>query len=92
MDPNKREIERLAQIVDQINALEAEFEKLSDDALRAKTDEFRAYIRTAVEGIEDEKERYQAEQTALNEICHKPLPPCARLPSAPLVCAITMCS
>ncbi len=68
LDPNKREIERLAQIVEQINALEAEYEKLSDDALRAKTDEFRARIRAAVEGIEDEAERNQAEQTALNEI------------------------
>ncbi|MCE1254331.1 MAG: hypothetical protein LWX83_12390, partial [Anaerolineae bacterium] len=41
IDPNKREIERLSKIVDQINALEKDFEKLSDDELREKTAEFR---------------------------------------------------
>jgi preprotein translocase subunit SecA len=40
-DPNKRTVEKLAGIVDQINSLEPEFEKLSDEALRLKTDEFR---------------------------------------------------
>jgi preprotein translocase subunit SecA len=40
-DPNKRTVEKLAGIVDEINSLEPEFEKLSDEALRAKTEEFR---------------------------------------------------
>ncbi|NUM45772.1 MAG: hypothetical protein HUU38_13800, partial [Anaerolineales bacterium] len=40
-DPNKRTINKLAQIADEINGYEPAFEKLSDDALRAKTDEFR---------------------------------------------------
>jgi preprotein translocase subunit SecA len=40
-DPIKRELQRLSQNVDEINDLEAEYEALSDDALRAKTDEFR---------------------------------------------------
>ena len=35
-DPNKREIEKLSGLVDEINALEPEFESLSDEALRAK--------------------------------------------------------
>ncbi len=43
-DPNKRTVEKLAPIVDEINALEPEFERLSDEALRAKTDEFRAKL------------------------------------------------
>lgn len=43
-DPNKREIERLTDRAEEINALELEFEKLSDDELRAKTDEFRARL------------------------------------------------
>ena len=43
-DPNKRTVEKLAGIVDQINALEPAFEQLSDEALRVKTDEFRARI------------------------------------------------
>ncbi len=40
-DPNKRQIQQLAQIADAINELEPQFEALSDEALRAKTDEFR---------------------------------------------------
>ena len=43
-DPNKREIQRKSQMVAEINALEAEYEALSDEALRAKTDEFRARL------------------------------------------------
>ncbi len=43
-NPHKREIEKLSEIVDEINALEPEFEKLSDEALRAKTEEFRAKL------------------------------------------------
>ena len=41
-DPNKRTVEKLAGIVDEINSLEPEFEQLSDEALRAKTEEFKA--------------------------------------------------
>ena len=39
-DPNKRTVEKLAGFVDEINSLESEFEQLSDEALRAKTEEF----------------------------------------------------
>jgi preprotein translocase subunit SecA len=39
---NDREIKKLQPIVDEINDLEPEMQALSDDALRAKTDEFRA--------------------------------------------------
>jgi preprotein translocase subunit SecA len=38
---NARYLKRLEKTVDQINALEPELEKLSDEALRGKTDEFR---------------------------------------------------
>ena len=40
-DPHKKKIDQLVTIVDQINALEAQFEKLSNDALGAKTAEYR---------------------------------------------------
>ncbi len=40
-DPNKRTINKLAQVADEINSYEPQFEKLSDEALRAKTDAFR---------------------------------------------------
>ncbi len=43
-DPNKREIEKLSELVEIINGLEPEFEALSDEELRAKTDEFRAQL------------------------------------------------
>jgi len=40
-DPNERELKRMYKIVEKINALEPEYEKLSDDELRGKTVEFR---------------------------------------------------
>jgi preprotein translocase subunit SecA len=67
-DPNKREIEKTTDIVEQVNALEAEFEALSDEALRLKTDEFRERLAEEVEGIQDDDERRQVEQATLNEL------------------------
>jgi preprotein translocase subunit SecA len=40
-DSNEKEIKRLQKIVDQINLLEPDFQKLTDAELRAKTDEFK---------------------------------------------------
>ena len=56
-DPNKREIERLSQLVERINALEAEYEALSEEALRAKTEEFRARLSA---GLEEGKKLQEA--------------------------------
>jgi len=67
-DPNRREIEKTTDFVEQVNALEAEFEALSDEALRAKTDEFRLRLATELEGIEEGKERQELEKTVLDEI------------------------
>ena len=67
-DPNKREIEKTTDFVAQINTLEPEFETLSDEALRAKTDEFRLRLTTEVDSIEDEKERREIEKAVLDEI------------------------
>jgi len=47
-DPNKREIRRHERRVEQINAMEEELQALSDDELRARTDEFRG--RLGIEG------------------------------------------
>jgi preprotein translocase subunit SecA len=44
IDSNEREVRRLQPLVDHINSLEPEFEKLSDAELRAKTDEFKARL------------------------------------------------
>jgi preprotein translocase subunit SecA len=67
-DPNKREIEKTTDIVAQINALEAEFEALSDEDLRARTGQFRSRISTELEGIETEPERRDVEKAVLAEI------------------------
>ena len=40
-NPNKRVVVRLEPLVERINALESEIQKLSDDELKAKTTEFR---------------------------------------------------
>jgi preprotein translocase subunit SecA len=40
-DPTKKEIEKLFPLIEEINQLETSFEKLSDDALRQKTVEFK---------------------------------------------------
>ncbi|MGD9142852.1 MAG: preprotein translocase subunit SecA, partial [Dehalococcoidia bacterium] len=44
IDSNEKELKRLQPYVDRTNELEAEYEKLGDDALRAKTDEFKARL------------------------------------------------
>ena len=43
-DPNKREIEKISLIVDEINGLEEEYEALTIDELRAKTEELKLTI------------------------------------------------
>ncbi len=67
-DPNKREIEKLSALVEVINELEPQYETLSDEALRAKTDEFRAKLKNAIDGIEEDEEKFAIEQEVLEEI------------------------
>lgn len=45
-DPNERKVKNIIGVVDHINALEPEFEKMTDDELRAKTEEFKQILRT----------------------------------------------
>ena len=51
---NEREIKRLMPRVAEINALEPAMRKLSDDELRAKTDEFRRIVHERLAAIADE--------------------------------------
>ena len=51
---NEREVKRLMPRVEAINALEPEMQKLSDEQLRAKTDEFRQRIQERLNRIPDE--------------------------------------
>lgn len=54
-DTNERRVQRLQSYVTKTNALEAEISKLSDDALRAKTAEFRERIEKALKNVPDIK-------------------------------------
>jgi len=65
---NERAVKRLMPAVRQINDLEPTIQALSDEALRAKTAEFRQRIAAAIEGITDADERIAAEKKALNDI------------------------
>ena len=77
---NEREIKRLTPKVAEINALEPAMKKLSDEQLRAKTDQFRRRIQERLAAIPEEPqadadrkkqletERYQLLQQVLDEI------------------------
>ena len=54
---NEREMKRLAPLVERISALEPEMKQLSDEQLRAKTDEFRKRIHERIDSIEDADEK-----------------------------------
>ena len=77
---NEREIKRLRPRVERINSLEPEMQKLSDEQLRAKTDEFRKKIQARLSQIPEEadadldrqkeldNERLEATNEVLDEI------------------------
>ncbi|HJZ81497.1 MAG TPA: preprotein translocase subunit SecA [Pyrinomonadaceae bacterium] len=76
---NEREVKRLMPQVEAINALEPEMQKLSDDQLREKTEEFRRRIQQRLAQLPDEPEadperRKQLEQErlqAINEVLNE---------------------
>lgn len=43
-DPNEKKVKSIMGIIDHINALEPQFEKLTDEELQAKTDEFKEIL------------------------------------------------
>jgi preprotein translocase subunit SecA len=69
-DPTKKTVEKLAEVVDQVNTLEAEFENFSDEDLRAKTDEFRRRIMESAGDLDglDEREQTRVRQEALDGV------------------------
>ncbi len=75
--PNDRKVKSVRPLVEKINALEPEFQKLSDEGLKEKTREFRSVSRAA---------------KALRRSCRKPLPTAAREPGGRWVCAPSTCS
>jgi preprotein translocase subunit SecA len=61
MDSNEKEVDRLQSIVEKINGLESDFERLSDSELRAKTDEFKTRIAQSTAQTKEEVEKATAE-------------------------------
>ncbi len=66
-DPNEKKVKNIMGIIDHINSLEPEFEKLSDEELRAKTDEFKAILAKRPTS-ENEKADRILEKQALDKI------------------------
>jgi preprotein translocase SecA subunit len=62
---NDRELKKLRPLIEEINQLETEFSGLSVEALRAKTDEFKAHIRAATHDLRTRWE--EVRQSRANE-------------------------
>src|SRR5947209_10894656 len=52
---HERDVKRMLPVVAEINSLEPEISKLTDDELRAKTEEFRTRLRPVVEALDNAK-------------------------------------
>src|ERR1043165_3355549 len=61
-------LKKVKPIVEQINPLQSNVERLSDEELQAKTGEFKARVERALEGITDKAERRKREQEILGAI------------------------
>ncbi len=66
-DPQKRKITKVMPIVDHINALEPEFEKYTDEELKAKTQEFKDILAQRPTST-DYKKDLELEKEALDKI------------------------
>jgi preprotein translocase subunit SecA len=65
---NERFLKSIRPVIEEINSLEPEIQKLSDEQLRAKTAEFKARIQEAIKDARDQDDRRYKEREALNEI------------------------
>ena len=61
VDSNDKAIKKMQPIVEQINGLEPEFEKLSDDELRAKTQEFKTRVAQSTVDIQQKVDEAKQE-------------------------------
>jgi len=62
---HERDVKAMRPIVAQINALEPEVSRLTDDELRAKTDEFRARLRPTAQALEEIKKEVPRDEVAV---------------------------
>ncbi|MDX9739277.1 MAG: SEC-C metal-binding domain-containing protein [Candidatus Dojkabacteria bacterium] len=76
-DSNEKQLKKIQLIVDEINSFEEDIKKLSDEQLRAKTDEFRKTLNVDIQKVRDEfnelnkeelKKRLEDEKKVLREI------------------------
>jgi preprotein translocase subunit SecA len=65
---NQRFLKTVQPVVEQINALEPEIKKLSDEQLRARTADFKERVQRAVAGITDKEELKRREREVLDEM------------------------
>jgi preprotein translocase subunit SecA len=70
-DPNEKELDRLGPVVEEINALESEFEKLSDGELRALTAQFKAQIVEATANLKSQLQEQQRELAEETDFYHR---------------------
>src|SRR5690348_13224759 len=62
---HERDVKAMRPVVAQINALEPAISALSDEGLRAKTDEFRERLRPAVQALEEVKKEVPRDESAV---------------------------
>ncbi|MBV8516758.1 MAG: preprotein translocase subunit SecA, partial [Acidobacteria bacterium] len=62
---HERDVKAMRPTVERINALEPEISRLSDDELRAKTEEFRQRLRPAVQALADVRREVPIDENAV---------------------------
>jgi len=75
---NERDIKKMAPLVAQINALEIEFQKLSDDQLKAKTAEFKARLAQGATLDDILPEAFATVKNACRRLCGSTVHVCGR--------------
>jgi preprotein translocase SecA subunit len=63
---NEREIKRIRPLVERVNALEPAYQKLTDDELRGKTEQFKNRLQEATAAVRRELAEAEAESPALD--------------------------
>ncbi len=67
-NPLERELKRYRAIVDEINTLEPDMQRRSDEELRDLTDTLRERVQQHIEGIDDKEELKKAQREILEEV------------------------
>ena len=67
---HERDVKRMLPRVAQVNALEPEISKLSDDELRGKTAEFRERLRPVVDALDAVKKEVPRDDNAVKAVPH----------------------